>query len=1114
MSVEACARAERARAVGYEPEERDALTIKGRFSKAQWKRFVRALLATSPSEGAVVHGDQIELHHAADEIRVLFSPLRWELATLLAGLRAGFCDEVAGDEVERVDVTPQAVSSSVRLASAVMFRVDSASPERVRRAAVRSTRAISRSALAAVGGYLSRLGASPDDAALITYSAAGEAALLYPQRGMRQEPLRWGEHRASDLEAAVALQVHASPVTPDSLELQRVRPLHALELDVFVMDERGVIQISADAASYGARELEQLACELVRRCESAGSTGGGERLESAGRDARYACSDLEAKSRFMSMLFENALAHGDQTLVREGQRTYSWTYTMARALAWCEVLGEPSGDAPAFCAILLPPGVDFVAAALAALLSGRAFIPLSTKLGQARVHTICQAPSVTHVFTTPALAREGGWFDASSKRVLLSTHAPPPRWDSERQGWPRTSRLETRVLYRMFTSGSTGEPKAVDVSFANYLALFDSYAAFLPDFIGLTWAFTGSPVFDSSTKQYLFPLLAGTSLLVPEHSIDSNVVECARELVRQRIDVLNMTPALLRVLVEAHVDISGFRYILTGGEALSVELYERLMEAGGQAVLLNMYGPTEVTVNATGHRGTRGKRYRSGVPIGRTLVHACTMVVDDDLAPVPLGVRGELLLGGALVTDGYPNAPEITRRKFVELSGERWYRSGDTVAHWFDGELFFFGRDDGQVKINGQRVELGEIASRLAKLTDFELVDVAWDRNQLFVFHKVDEVAGCGDYVIRKREEARGLLPDNIPTGSFVPISSVPLTVQGKTDRRALLALAHERERTAAQAQPSSDGGYLQRVIQAALDRERPGRRYDPTQSLWGQGIDSLATMSVLLDIERMTGRAPVADVLYRAPGLKSLARSIERDVSRLVSGWETCHQAEQVYVAFPPVLGNPGIFADLIDACGRDAAWLRCSYPGALRASDRAPSVASLCDRITEELLAGDLRGKRITFVGYSMGCITAYETARRVCAELPLAGLVLIDKGPAHSRTAPTLPEQTQLSVQFLDDSMRARGEVSADLRAQLVDYVVHNTRISFEHTLEPTTRPGFGRVLCVRCTAGAASFETTEWEPFVGRLRSTSCPCTHVEIMQRPWVERIAFAMGGAG
>ncbi|KAF9972445.1 hypothetical protein BGZ75_001499, partial [Mortierella antarctica] len=359
---------------------------------------------------------------------------------------------------------------------------------------------------------------------------------------------------------------------------------------------------------------------------------------------------------------------------------------------------------------------------------------------------------------------------------------------------PSTCSQDT--AYVMYTSGSTGQPKGVMVPHCGIarLVLNNGYTEITPnDCVG----FMINPSFDPSVFEVWSALLHGARLVIIDRNtvLDPHLLEAV--LLRHQVTVLFMASAILhRYAFIIGRTLSNLKYLLGGGEQALVEAYATVAQSGGTVRVINTYGPTEASVHATTFTVTSAMgdcAHMPLLPIGKPLSNTQVYVLDKALTPVPIGVVGELYIGGPGVANGYLNRPELTAERFLpdpfaKLQGARMYKTGDMVRYLRDGNLVFLGRNDNQVKIRGFRVELGEIEARLAEHSQVrEAVVLSISENtgnKRLVAYVV--AAPLENFVRILREYLSASLPEYMIPSAFVRMDAFPLTNNGKIDRRAL----------------------------------------------------------------------------------------------------------------------------------------------------------------------------------------------------------------------------------------------------------------------------------------------------------------------------------------
>ncbi|MGW4565577.1 amino acid adenylation domain-containing protein [Streptomyces sp. NPDC004561] len=496
-------------------------------------------------------------------------------------------------------------------------------------------------------------------------------------------------------------------------------------------------------------------------------------------------------------LFEAQVrATPDETaLVHDGERlTFAELDARANRLAHELIARGAGGDD--LVAVVLPRSVDAVVAVLGILKAGCGHLPVEPAWPADRIASLLADVRPRAVLTTASVA--GLVPSAAAGRVLLTEDVPAdgpahaPR-DSDR-GHPL---LPTHLAYVIHTSGSTGVPKGVGVTHRNIVNMFHAqnsgYMAPAVAAAGgrrLRVALVSGFGFDASWAD-LLRMVAGHELHLVTEELRHDAQALIAYSARHAVDSLSVSPLHARELLAAGLlDVPGYRPLLIslGGEAVDESLWADLAASG--VASYNFYGPTECTVDSTFSRITDGARTH----IGRPVDNAHAYVLDGALRPVPPGAAGELYLAGAGVSRGYVNRAGLTAERFVAspfgTAGSRMYRTGDLVRWTPDGRLEFLGRADEQVKIRGFRIELGEIETRLREHPAVAQVAVLVREDQPGVKRLVAYVvpAGAAPDPAELRAHTAAALPEYMVPAAVVTLPSLPVTLTGKLDKRALPA--------------------------------------------------------------------------------------------------------------------------------------------------------------------------------------------------------------------------------------------------------------------------------------------------------------------------------------
>ncbi|MBP7568878.1 MAG: amino acid adenylation domain-containing protein [Acidobacteria bacterium] len=678
---------------------------------------------------------------------------------------------------------------------------------------------------------------------------------LHPQRDIGRNPV---------FDVMLALQnVPRAPVAIDDLGASAFpldRRAAPLDLSIYVVEDQGGLSALFEYARdlFDAATIERMAGHWQSLLERVGADpdcqvadlsllSDSERTRLARWNAT--ASDYPRDRCFHQLVEAQAALTPDARAVECGAEMLTYRELNARASLLArrlQSLGVRRGDRVAVC---LERSVQMVAAALAVAKAGAAYVPADPDYPAERLAFMLADADVRAAIVEPA-TRERLSAVANVALVDAASGADLPETGDEDRGTPVGP---DDLAYVIYTSGSTGVPKGVEVphgALVNFLTSMRREP-------GLSASDTVVAVttlsFDIAALELWLPLITGARVVVASREVASDGRALAALLDRVGATVLQATPATWRLLLESGWMGKADLRILCGGEALERELADRLLRCGAE--VWNLYGPTETTVWSSLWRVEGGaKPILIGHPIANTQLH----VLDDRRRPVPVGVVGELYIGGAGVARGYLRQPELTAERFVPdpfsgRSGARMYRTGDLARRRPDGSIACLGRVDHQVKIRGFRIELGEVEAALAAHPAVSrAIAVASHRGsdqRLIAYYTANPEFQPTTSELRRFLKAR--LPEYMVPSLFVEIDQVPLTPNGKVDRRALpdpLAAAetdqrHADPRTAAEVA-------LAEIWRDALKLERVGLH----DNFFDLGGHSLLSMQVLARMERQFG--------------------------------------------------------------------------------------------------------------------------------------------------------------------------------------------------------------------------------------------------------------------
>ena len=533
-------------------------------------------------------------------------------------------------------------------------------------------------------------------------------------------------------------------------------------------------------------------------------------------------------------------------------------------------------------ALCLDRTPELVISILATLKAGGCYVPLDPALPAERLAWI-----VEDTGAPVAIARDeiAGWLAGVA---LLRPEADEASIEAELASDPEVDVPATAAAYVIYTSGSTGRPKGVVVSHANVIPLFDATApsfGFGPDDV---WTLFHSAAFDFSVWEIWGALLYGGRLVVVPRLVSRSPEAFYQLLVRERVTVLNQTPSAFRLLIRQEETQSepadlALRLVIFGGEALEPTMLAPWFARHGdrRPLLVNMYGITETTVHVTERPLRSADSAAPASLIGRPVGSLAIRLVDAAGRLAPIGVTGEIRVGGAGVARGYLGRPDLTAERFVPdpwgtEPGARLYRSGDLARWRADGDLEYLGRADFQVKVRGFRIELGEIESVLAAHAGVrEAVVIAredspGDRRLVAYWIAASPGGGAGPEL---RDHLRGRLPDHMVPAAFVEVSDWPLTANGKLDRRALPAPGDQRPDVARYVAPrTEEEEILAGVWCQVLGLSEVGAE-DGFFALGGDSIQSIQVVA----LARERGLSLSLQQLFQHQRLEDLARAAAR---------------------------------------------------------------------------------------------------------------------------------------------------------------------------------------------------------------------------------------------
>ncbi|WP_343235536.1 non-ribosomal peptide synthetase [Streptomyces bauhiniae] len=691
--------------------------------------------------------------------------------------------------------------------------------------------------------------------------------------------------------------------------------------------------------------------------------------------------------------------------------------------------------------------VDLAVGVLGVLKAGAAYLPLDPALPAERLGWMAEDASCPLVISDQdPSACPAQWLDLSTveaeggiaERALVTDRSP----DS--------------LAYVIFTSGSTGRPKGVAVEHRSVLNLLDAWQSRMgapAGEVGSAWSSIG---FDASVHELLLPLTTGGELHIVPEELRGDPAELLDWMRRHGVAQAFLPPAYVRWIDEAPAErLRGLslRRLLTGVESLTEAALHRMTRLLPGLRICFGYGPTEATLYSTAYYDPQP--VERPCPIGRPLPGTRLYVLDARMRPVPPGVVGEVYLGGAGLARGYLGRPDLTEERFLPdpfVPGERIYRTGDLARRQQDGEAFYAGRADDQVKMRGFRIEPAEIEAAFTALPGVREVVVLADRDAAGQVRLVAGI-GRGTAPARATGDWRAALarrlPDYMIPAVVVDLEALPLNRSGKVDRAALLELAHQR--TSAQVNTASPRDHVEHALYRIWRSVLLHPDIGVGDNFFEVGGTSLSAIKMAHAVTEEFGRhLPVAEVMTR-PTIEALAALLREDGASGAPGSliEFRRGAGPRVVCVHPAGGTAFCYLPLAEYLPAEAGLYGIQSPGVNPGEDVLPTVEAMAQEYLH--LLGPMDDGPVVLAGLSYGGLVAH----RMGEILGRAGrrdvsVVLLDTqatDDAAARAAITAVDEAE----FRDKLVRFNGMYPGIDDAQIGRYFRlynHNRATAREH------------------------------------------------------------------
>ncbi|MCD9141039.1 amino acid adenylation domain-containing protein [Streptomyces albireticuli] len=849
------------------------------------------------------------------------------------------------------------------------------------------------------------------------------------------------------------------------------------------------------------------------------------------------------KQTLVELYEDAARRHPDRTAVTCDGASLTYRELSARANRLARLLAARGIGPGSIVALALPRSPELVTGLLAVAKSGAAYLPMDPDYPADRLAYMLQDAAPAAVVTDTATAAR---IPAHELPVVLvdgtdaQDHAPTDLTPGERT---RALRPDD-VAYVIYTSGSTGRPKGVPVTHHNVARLFsatDQWFGFDADDV---WTLFHSYAFDFSVWEMWGALLHGGRLVVVPHLVSRDPAAFLRLLAAERVTVLNQTPSAFYQLMAADRQRSAnhpgsdlaLRYVVFGGEALELarlaDWYDR--HADDAPTLVNMYGITETTVHVSYIALDRAKAAAgASSTIGVNIPDLRVYVLDEYLQPVPPGVTGEMYVAGEGLARGYLGRHALTAERFVAdpfahlfgESGTPMYRSGDLARRRHDGNLDYFGRADHQVKIRGFRIELGEIEGVLADhpdVADAAVVvreDTPGDKRLVAYAVPARETTPA-----LLREHAGTELPAHMVPSAVVLLDRLPLTANGKLDRKALPAPDLAAAVTGGRAPRGLREEQLCAIFADVLGLPRVG----VDDNFFDLGGHSLLAVRLAGRVKEALGAEVGIGTIFQAPTAAALDAALD-----------ATDRTDELDVLLPLRPAAPGDKAPLY--CVHPAGGLSWCYAGIIRhlpadvpiygmqaqgvgpatAAEPLPATleelaAHYVDRLREVQPEGPYR-----LLGWSTGGIIAHAMATRL-QDLgqEVETLAILDAYPAEGFRELPVPDQAEaleallamggygpdsldgkpFELAHVTEVLRREGSPLASLDDATIE-ALNRTYLNTNHLVRAFDHRVFrGDVLFFRATVDTIDDTLTPdtWAPYVtGRIDNTDVACSHKDM-----------------
>ncbi len=760
-------------------------------------------------------------------------------------------------------------------------------------------------------------------------------------------------------------------------------------------------------------------------------------------------------------------------------RALSYAELNSQAEAVAHYLRKQEHWAAGPVGLFVPPSLQLMVGILGILKAGGAYLPLDPAYPSERIAYMLEDAGAKIVLAPQQIQN---LLPSNTAAQVLTFEEVP----SNPTSLEPLANDPDRLAYMIYTSGSSGKPKGVPITHRNLLhsttARFHFYEAQPTAFLLLS-----SFSFDSSVAGIFWTITTGGSLVFTERRSEQNILALAQLFHQEGISHTLMLPSLYDMLIEhaSPEQLQSLNTVMVAGEACSPRLVKKHFRLLPKVKLYNEYGPTEATVWSTAHQ-IQPVDAQGMVPIGRPIPYIQNHILDKNLQPVPLGVAGELYIGGVALSQGYWNRPELTAEKFVPhpfTPGERLYKTGDLTRYRSDGIIDFLGRADHQVKIRGHRVELDEIKSVLLR---FPKVQETVVQIQKEGEHQTLVAYLCGDAQLDV-EELRTTLKTQLPAymvpSQWILLDAFPRLPNGKIDTKKLPAVSksdniQQREYCPAE---SPTEVLLAEVWQSVLKLEKAPSVYDNFFNLGGDSIRSIAVIAKA----QKKGLSLAPNHLFDYQNIRELAQYLDRppvseeDDSK-GNAWSTVVPLTKAkgrpLFCIHSGGGHVFFYRALAERLGNQQALYALQPAGLGGEISRPQSIEEMAAFYIQEMQKVQAQGP-YALLGTCFSNAVGLEMAH----QLQQAGhrmdrLIFVDSGPAHLQSAANRGEKQTLKRLT---SMLTKGDWSA------IRKKVQNRFFYFRQKIQAPFESEQEKNLRLTISNLNQLYKYYEWRPYDGEI-----------------------------